>query len=87
MIKLPFGVSPAPEEFQRRMDDTVQSLTGTKSIADDILVFGCGAAEEAAIQTKNLGLVNRCCSKDLKLNEMKVQLRQKQVAFMGHCYC
>ena len=89
-LRLPFGVSPAPEEFQRRMDITVEGLAGTKAIADDILVFGCGATDEAAIQDhdqKLEALLNRCRSKGLKLNETKMQLRQKQVAFMGHLRC
>ena len=43
---MPFGISSAPEEFQRRMHATLQGLPGVEVIADDILVFGSGATDE-----------------------------------------
>ena len=44
---MPFGISSAPEEFQRRMHTVLQGLHGVEVIADDIiLVFGCGDTEE-----------------------------------------
>ena len=39
---MPFGLSPAPEEFQRRIDIDLEGLSGQKAIADDIMVFGSG---------------------------------------------
>ena len=41
-LRMPFGISPAPEEFQRRLDQSLAGLNGCKAVADDILVFGCG---------------------------------------------
>ena len=38
-LRMPFDISPAPEEFQRRMDQALAGLNGCKAIADDILVF------------------------------------------------
>ena len=46
-------ISPAPEEFQHRMDIAVEGLTETEAIANDILVFGCGATDEAVILDYN----------------------------------
>ena len=43
---MPFGISSAPEEFQRRMHVICQDLPGVVVIADDILVYGCGSTEE-----------------------------------------
>ena len=40
--RMPFGISSAPEEFQRRMHVIVQDLPRVEVIADDILVYGCG---------------------------------------------
>ena len=37
---MPFGISATPEEFQRRIDEGLEGLEGTKAIADDILVWG-----------------------------------------------
>jgi len=41
-LRMPFGISSAPEEFQRRMHAIVQGLHGVEVIADDKFVFGCG---------------------------------------------
>ena len=43
---MPFGLDSAPEEYQRRMHEVVQDLPGVEVIADDILVYGCGATEQ-----------------------------------------
>ncbi|KAL9976590.1 hypothetical protein ACROYT_G013911 [Oculina patagonica] len=70
-LRMPFGISPAPEEFQRRLDQALTGLEGCKAIADDILVFGCGATDEEATRDhdKNLtGLLERCRDKGIKLN-------------------
>ena len=37
-----FGISPAPEEFQRRLEQALEGLEGVKPIFDDILIFGVG---------------------------------------------
>ena len=38
--KLPFGISSAPEHFQRRMSEILTDLPGVVCQMDDILVFG-----------------------------------------------
>ena len=47
---MPFGISPAPEKFQRRLDEALVGLNRSKAIADDILVFGCGASNDEAVK-------------------------------------
>ena len=44
-LRMPFGLTVAPEEFQRRMDTALEGLSGQKAIVDDILVFGCGESD------------------------------------------
>ena len=39
---MPFGISSAPEEFQRRMHEALEGLPGVCVIADDILIYGKG---------------------------------------------
>ena len=46
--RMPFGISVAPEEFQRRIDESLEGLEGTKAIADDILSWGDGNPIEEA---------------------------------------
>ena len=38
--RLPFGLSCASEEYQRRMIDALSDLDGVRVFVDDILVFG-----------------------------------------------
>ena len=40
--RLPFGISSAPEEFQRRLHDILCGMEGVVNIADDIIVVGKG---------------------------------------------
>ena len=35
-----FGISVAPEEFQRKIDENLGGLEGVKAIVDDILIWG-----------------------------------------------
>ena len=86
-LRMPFGLSPAPEEFQRRIDIALEGLPGQKAIADDILVFGSGDTDEEAFRDHDRHLkevFNRCQQKGIKLNADKMQFRQKQVTYMGH---
>ena len=86
-LRMPFGVSVAPEEFQRRLHEALEGLDGVRVIADDMLVFGEGATvEEATIDhDRNLtALLERCRAKGVKLNREKVQLRKPEVPYMGH---
>ena len=55
---MPFGISSAPEEFQRRMHTALQGLHGVEVIADDILVFGCGNTDEECQRDHDVNLKN-----------------------------
>ncbi len=43
--KLPFGISSAPELFQRRMNAILEGLEGVTCLIDDILVYGKNSKE------------------------------------------
>ena len=43
--KLPFGISSAPEVFQKRMKKILNGLPGVVCMIDDILVFGADQKE------------------------------------------
>ena len=86
-LRLPFGISSAPEEFQRRQREVLEGLRGVINIADDILVFGSGNSQKEADQdhdTNLLALLNRCRERNLKLNPDKFKFRLREVSFMGH---
>ena len=81
---MPFGISSAPEEFQRRMHMIVEGLPGVAVIADDILVYGCGPDYVADHDANLQRLLQRARESNLKLNKKKLRLRLEEVAYMGH---
>ena len=42
---MPFGISTAPEEFQRRLSTALEGLKVVSVVADDILIYGKDRAE------------------------------------------
>ena len=48
-LRLPFGISSASEEYQRRMADTLAGIDGVKVFIDDILVYGSGDTLQEAL--------------------------------------
>ena len=84
---LPFGVSSAPEEFQKRLLDALEGLEGIICIADDILVYGEGDTKEDALKDHDrrlVALMERCVSKNIKLNAEKFKFKLREVKFMGN---
>jgi hypothetical protein len=72
-------VKPAAEEYQLYQHDALQGLPGISVIADDILVDGCGATMEEALQDHDHNLtqllqrvreINRKLNKDLSITYM-----------------
>ena len=81
-LRMPFGVSLGPEEYQRRQHETLEGLTGVVNKADDILVFGSGDSMEEAEKDHDINFWNlmlRCREVNLKLNpRMTKLLRQPE---------
>ena len=83
-LRMPFGISSAPEEFQRRIHLIVEGLPGVAVIADDILVYGCGPDYRADHDANLRRLLQRARDSNLKLNRKKLRLGLEEVAYMGH---
>lgn len=86
-LRLPFGISSAPEEFQMRLATALEGLGGTVCVADDILVYGSGnTIEEASIDhdRRLVALLERCYQRNIRLNMEKLQFKLGEVKFMGH---
>ena len=84
---LPEGVSSAPEEFQKRLLDALESLEGIICVADDILVYGEGDTEEDALKDHDrhfVALMECCAPKNTKLNAEKFKFKLREVKFMGN---
>ena len=80
---MPFRISPAPEEFQRRLEQALEGLEGVKPIFDDIL-RETQAEALADNDAKLRALLELCRKKGIKLNKEKVKLCCTEVKFMGH---
>ena len=84
---MPFGITSAPEVWQRKMRENIGGLKGVEVIADDFVVVGYGdtPAEWQEDHNKNVvAFLDRCRERNLKLNKNKARLRQQEVLFIGH---
>ena len=79
--RLPFGVSYAPEIFQRVVSDILSGLPGVMVYIDDILVFGRYRTEH---DQRLAAVLDHLKSANLKLNEDKCCIRQEEVKYLGH---
>ena len=85
--RMPFGISVAPEEFQRRLDNALEGLNGVKPIFNDILLYVVGMTDAEALSdhdTKLRALFQRCRDRGIILNKETLKLRCSEVFFMGH---
>ena len=85
--RMPFGISPAPELFQQKLDQNLEGLPGVHRIFDDLLITGKGDTLLAASQDhdRNLrNLLERCQERNIKLNREKFMFKCSQVPFIGH---
>ena len=85
--RLPFGISSAPEVFQKRNHLFIEGLSGVEVIADDFIVYGKGDSYEEAVldHDKNLlSFLDRCKENNVVLSQKKMQLRKSEVPFIGH---
>lgn len=75
---MPFGISVAPEIYQRKQYELLMGLRGIEPIVDDILVvsFGDSDTEAESDHDKNLCALMECCrAVKLRLSEKKLQFK------------
>ena len=84
--RLPFGISSASEEWQRRIHMVLEGLQ-IISIADDILIPGCGTTDaEARIDHDHnlIAVLEHFEQHHVKLNLSKMKFLVREAVFMGH---
>ena len=79
--RLPFGITSAPEHFQRRMSSILAGLEGVVCQMDDILVHG---KDQAQHDTRLKAVLQRLREAGLTLNSEKCQFSRSGVKFLGH---
>ena len=78
---LPFGITSAPELFQRRMSSLLNGMPGVVCLMDDVLIFGKSQAEHDA----HLEAVLKCLvSAGVTLNPDKCEFSNLELKFLGH---
>ena len=78
--RLPFGISSAPEHFQKRMSQVLEGSNGAVCLMDDILVHGKTPQEH----DENLRTTMRNLQgANLTLNESKCEFAKSSVEFLG----
>ena len=83
--RMPFGISPIGECFQRRLDQAIEGLTGVWTVADDILAIGNGATSEDAERdhdAKMEALLERCRARHIKLNLENIEVKRTSMPYM-----
>ena len=78
--RLPFGITSAPEHFQRRMSDILNGLDGVVCMMDDVLIHRQTVQEHDERLVKVLHQLENA---ELTLNREKCQLSQSQIKFLG----
>ena len=78
--RLPFGITSAPEHFQRRMSDILQEVEGAVCLMDDILIHGKSKEEhDQRLST----VLHRLQEAGVTLNKKKCLFSQDRVKFLG----
>ncbi|KAL9970565.1 hypothetical protein ACROYT_G022964 [Oculina patagonica] len=75
-LRMPQGISSAPEEYQRRQNEALSGLDGVEVIADGILCYGSGETIEDALADHDsnlLNLLDRAREKDSDQTPQKVE--------------
>ena len=79
--KLPFGISSAPEHFQRQMNKILEGLEGILCHLDDVLVFGSNQKQH---DERLLAALKRIEEAGVTPNEAKCEINKSQLKFLGH---
>lgn len=79
--RLPFGISSAPEHFQRRMSEILTGIPNVVCMMDDVLVYG----ETLEEHDKHLReVLKRLQKAGMTLNNDKCKFAQTSLQFLGH---
>ena len=78
--RLPFGITSAPEHFQKRMSDILAGLEGVVCMIDDILIHGSTQEEH---DQRLAAVLERLRKAKVTLNLAKCEFSKSRVKFLG----
>lgn len=79
--RLPFGISSAPEHFQKQLSSILEGLSGVVCLMDDVLIWG-SCKEEHDERLRNV--LEKICSAGITLNKDKCLFGVQELTFLGH---
>lgn len=79
--RLMFGINAAPEAYHKVIEDVVKECPGVTSIADDMVIYGCGVREHDERLFVVLDTLRR---HGLTANGKKCKFRMTKLTFFGH---
>ena len=77
--KLPFGISSAPEHFQKRMSTILDGLTGVLCLMDDILIF---VKDQKEYNARLTAALERIQVAGVTLNKDKCEFNKTSLTFL-----
>ena len=80
---LRMGTVVAQDIFQSKLDAIFIGTEAVTGIADDMVIAG---RDEMEYDRNFLAFMEKCMSNNLTLNAKKIQFKQSQVFFYGHCW-
>ena len=83
MDKIAHGYSGYQGHFQSKLDAIFIGMEGVTGIADDMVFAG---RDEMEHDRNFLAFKEKCMINNLTLNSKKIQFKQSQVSFYGHCW-
>ena len=79
--RLPFGISSAPEVYQKVISEIFEGLDGVECIVDDILVWGTTQQQH---DERLRQVLERARSHKLRLNKEKCKVGMSELHYVGH---
>ena len=79
--RLPFGISSAPEFYQKRMSETLEGIEGVVCHMDDVLVYG---KDQNQHDIRLEAVLRKLKETGITLNAEKCEFSRNKVKFVGH---
>lgn len=79
--RLAMGLNSAPEVFHREMVEIFGSIAGVEPYFDDLIISGVSIEDHDRVLEN---VLKQAREYNVKFNIKKIQLRAKEVSFMGH---
>ena len=77
------GTVAAQDIFQSKLDAIFIGMEGVTGIADDMII---AERDEMEHDRNFLAFMEKCMENNLTVNSEKIQFKQTQVSFYGHCW-